>query len=338
MNNAVNYPTYHATDIELIPPKRTGYWILGSNGGVYAYPNPGAPFYGSAAPYLCAGCNTPAMAPDPDGTAYWILGSDGGIFAFPSPGAPFYGSANGSFPPGAYGTGIAAKPDGSGYWIINNLGQVYSYPVGSSWYGGGIPAGSQPARSIKSTTSGHGYWIAGNDGTVYAFGDAAAIGATGIGNTIQMGRDPISNRVVTIATDGRTAPALGETNYGQGTGGTFDAIAVAGVPSPPNLSASSSPQAVTFARGSSGSTTLTVASNDTYWANTTWSVSGVPSGVSASIVPQSYILPASSSRQSMLTFSAPLTYTGAPTFVATATACGQGICSSTTISVVVSLT
>ena len=67
-------------------PSGKGYWLVRSDGGVFAYGD--AQFHGSmggqplAAPIV-------DFAATPDGGGYWLLGADGGVFAFGS--APFDG-------------------------------------------------------------------------------------------------------------------------------------------------------------------------------------------------------------------------------------------------------
>ncbi len=68
-------------------PDGAGYWLVGSDGGVFAFGD--ATFHGSlGATHL----NAPivGVAPTPDGAGYWLVGSDGGVFAFGD--ATFHGS------------------------------------------------------------------------------------------------------------------------------------------------------------------------------------------------------------------------------------------------------
>jgi hypothetical protein len=71
-------------------PSGRGYWICGSDGGVFTYGDAG--FYGSlgdvklAAPIV-------GMTATPSGHGYWLLGSDGGVFTFGDAG--FYGAPTG---------------------------------------------------------------------------------------------------------------------------------------------------------------------------------------------------------------------------------------------------
>jgi hypothetical protein len=74
------------------PPPQTGagYWLVASNGGVFAYGD--AVFHGSASGLAL---NKPivGMAATADGGGYWLVASNGGVFSF---GTPFPGSRGGS--------------------------------------------------------------------------------------------------------------------------------------------------------------------------------------------------------------------------------------------------
>ena len=71
-------------------PSGGGYWIVGSDGGVFTYGD--APFYGSLGD---VDLDAPIvdLEPTPDGGGYWLLGKDGGVFTFGN--ASFYGAATG---------------------------------------------------------------------------------------------------------------------------------------------------------------------------------------------------------------------------------------------------
>lgn len=72
-------------------PSGAGYWIVGSDGGVFAYGD--AVFYGGmggqplAAPVVGMSCT-------PSGAGYWLVAQDGGVFAYGDAG--FYGAPTGS--------------------------------------------------------------------------------------------------------------------------------------------------------------------------------------------------------------------------------------------------
>jgi hypothetical protein len=196
-------------------PDRSGYWLLGGDGGVFTYGDASfygstggmklnapvvgmaptsdghgywlvasdggiftfgdAPFYGSTGGMKL---NAPVvgMAPTSDGHGYWLVASDGGIFTFGD--APFYGSAAGS---GGSFTSVAPTPDGGGYWLVDSAGDVFSY--GDAVYFGsaaqtGPPSGS--AASVVPTQTANGYWVVTSTGSVLSYGDAASLGAASI--------------------------------------------------------------------------------------------------------------------------------------------------------------
>ena len=68
-------------------PSGGGYWMTGSDGGVFAYGN--ARFFGSTGNIRL---NKPivGMAATADGGGYWFVASDGGVFAYGD--ARFHGS------------------------------------------------------------------------------------------------------------------------------------------------------------------------------------------------------------------------------------------------------
>lgn len=320
-----------ATDIEVALPTRVGYFILGSDGGVFAFGS-GATFKGSAAGYVTG--SAVDMTVDPANRHYWILGSDGGVFALPSPGAPFYGSAAGYIVAG--GAGIASTNDGAGYWIVGGQGHVYGYgSAASKYYGGGIPSYAWPAKGIVPTASGNGYWIIGANGTAFNFGDAPARYLPGNSDTRKISRDPNGDGVVTISGAGYSEKN-GITDYGWGTGGTWNALAATRRPVAPVLNFSASPTTVTARRAQTSTSSLTVSSNETFAANVSFSVSGVPSGVSVSVSPNPVLLLRNGTRTSTLYVTPSQTYLGTQ-FTLTVNACGQAICKSQQVTVVVTV-
>ena len=151
-----------------------GYWLAGSDGGVYALD---APFYGSLpSKHITPSAPIVGIASTPDGHGYWLASSDGSVYAF---GVPFCGS----LPPkditsSAPIVGIAATPDGNGYWLVGSAGSVYAFGV--PFYGSLPSEGitpSAPIVGIAATPGGNGYWLVGSDGRIFSFGDAQSFGS-----------------------------------------------------------------------------------------------------------------------------------------------------------------
>ena len=94
------------------PPPAHGYWLVASDGGIFAFGD--APFHGSTG---AIPLNQPivGMAPTPTGNGYWLVASDGGIFAFGD--APFHGST-GAIPLNQPIVGMARPRRAKGYWLV----------------------------------------------------------------------------------------------------------------------------------------------------------------------------------------------------------------------------
>ncbi len=76
--------------VGIVPtPSGHGYWMVGSDGGVFAFGDAG--FVGSLPGLGVHVSNIVGIVPTPSGHGYWMVGSDGGVFAFGD--APFLGSA-----------------------------------------------------------------------------------------------------------------------------------------------------------------------------------------------------------------------------------------------------
>ena len=106
---------------EAATPDGGGYWLVASNGGVFAYGD--AVFYGSAATLTL---NQPivGMAATPDGGGYWLVARDGGIFNYGD--AAFFGST-GALTLNKPIVGVASTPSGEGYWLAASDGGVFAF-------------------------------------------------------------------------------------------------------------------------------------------------------------------------------------------------------------------
>jgi hypothetical protein len=154
-------------------PDGAGYWMVGSDGGVFASGNAG--FYGSTG-NLHLNKPVVGMAATPDGKGYWFVASDGGIFAYGD--AQFYGST-GNIRLNKPIVGMAATPDGGGYWLVASDGGIFAYGDAQFYGSTGNLHLNKPVVGMTPTPSGHGYWFVASDGGIFAYGDAAFYGSTG---------------------------------------------------------------------------------------------------------------------------------------------------------------
>lgn len=153
-----------------------GYWIVGNDGGVFAFPKNDSrtPFFGSI-PGLGVCLNAPIVSiiAMPGGGGYDLIGADGGVFAFgdgylPS---PF------SLPPLPAGTtvvgaGITTNSSGQpdGLTEVDDIGQIYNW--GLSTYDGApnLPSGQTVTgfdQAVSNASS--GYWMVTSGGLIYAY-------------------------------------------------------------------------------------------------------------------------------------------------------------------------
>ncbi len=157
-------------------PDGRGYWLVGSDGGIFTYGDAG--YYGSTG---ASHLNQPVvgMAATPDGRGYWLVGSDGGIFTFGDAG--YYGST-GSLHLNQPVMGMAATPDGGGYWLVGSDGGIFTF--GDAGYHGSTGALhlNEPVIGMAATPDGGGYWLVASDGGIFTFGNATFEGSGGYGS------------------------------------------------------------------------------------------------------------------------------------------------------------
>jgi Lamin Tail Domain len=102
-------------------PSGMGYWLVASDGGVFAFGD--ALLFGSMEGLPL---NQPVvgMAATPSGQGYWLVAADGGVFTFGDAG--FFGS-RGGLPLNQPVVGMAATPSGQGYWLVAADGGVFTF-------------------------------------------------------------------------------------------------------------------------------------------------------------------------------------------------------------------
>ncbi len=147
---------------------RSGYWMLASNGAVYAFGN--APKLGSAPGTAVA------IAPRRDGGGYWTVDAAGNVSHFGAAGAH---GGRPALRAGERVSTISATPAGNGYWLFTNRGRAFSF--GDAHFFGDMSAAALngPIVASVATPTGHGYYMVGSDGGVFSFGDARFHGSTG---------------------------------------------------------------------------------------------------------------------------------------------------------------
>jgi hypothetical protein len=154
-------------------PDGKGYWLVGSDGGIFTFGDAG--FYGSTG---AMALNRPivGMASSPDGKGYWLVASDGGIFTFGDAG--YFGST-GAIRLNKPIVSMAATPDGKGYWLVASDGGIFSFGDAKFYGSTGSIALNRPIVGMASSPDGKGYWLVASDGGIFTFGDAGFLGSTG---------------------------------------------------------------------------------------------------------------------------------------------------------------
>jgi hypothetical protein len=170
-------------------PDGGGYWLVGSDGGVFGFGD--ARYHGSvpASHSIHLGAPIVGVAVTRDGGGYWLVGSDGGVFGFGD--AAYRGSV-----PGTHSihladpiVGVTADTTGgAGYWLAG--GQPACLPANCIAQGPVLALGSTGSAvlALQNRLIALGYWLAPADGTfgystqqaVYALQKAAGIGRDGI--------------------------------------------------------------------------------------------------------------------------------------------------------------
>ncbi|MBW3615407.1 MAG: S8 family serine peptidase [Actinobacteria bacterium] len=153
------------------PPPRSGYWMVGSDGAVYAFGD--APWLGGAS----SATAVVDLEPTPSGRGYWLVNEAGQVFA--SGDAAYHGGLTGPLGGDERVTSLSATPTADGYWLFTTRGRVV--PFGNAPHLGDMSATrlNGPVLDSIPTPSGRGYYMVASDGGIFAFGDAAFSGSMG---------------------------------------------------------------------------------------------------------------------------------------------------------------
>jgi hypothetical protein len=177
-----------ASAVSATAPQSTsapGYWLLGADGGVFAF---GAPFFGNPqtrGPNICMApvASNPwvcrSIAATSSGDGYWIVSSEdfeGGISAMVA------GFGDASLPQnpaplsGLNDLIVGAATTAGGLLLAGADGGVFAY--GTAPFFGSL-AGTRlggPIVAITTNPNVNGYWLTGSDGAVHPFGGAGTFG------------------------------------------------------------------------------------------------------------------------------------------------------------------
>jgi chitinase len=172
------------------------------------------------------------------------------------------------------------------------------------------------------------------------FSGSVTLAASGLpsGVTASFGTNPTTGTSLLTLTASSSATAGSSTVTITGTSGSLSAstsIALTVTSSgTPSFTLSDSPSSLSISRGASGTSTITVASRDGFDSAVSLSVSGLPSGVTASFSPSSATPSADGSTTSTLTLTASSSATAA-TATVTITGASGSLSATTTIALTV---
>jgi len=186
-------------DIVAIAVIPGGYYLLGADGGVFAFG--AAKFYGSV-PQVVPGISTTAVAIQVNAGGYRVIMSDGGVFAF---GTAYFGGSV----PGVLGTTALASPiidaivgpDGMTYAMIGADGGVFAFGLVFAGSFGGT--GRTDIVGAAALADG-GYALLASQGDISSFPGGEVVAETGASNAVDGVVRPDSTPPVTIAQDTTT--------------------------------------------------------------------------------------------------------------------------------------
>jgi NHL repeat-containing protein len=160
------------------PPvsNKSGYWMLGSEGKVYAFGD--ATAMGDAAGLIPASAKAVHVEPTKDFGGYWINDDRGGVYPFGNA-ARLGGIDAAVLQAGEKVTSLSATPTSAGYWLFTSKGRVFTFGDAKKFGDLAAITLNGPIQSSIPTPSGQGYFMVGSDGGVFAFGDAVFRGSMG---------------------------------------------------------------------------------------------------------------------------------------------------------------
>jgi hypothetical protein len=171
-------------------PTATGaYDLVGSDGGVFVFGQPGTGFYGSLPGMNIHVKNIVGIVPTADGKGYFLVGSDGGVFAFGD--APFENSLPGEHVSVNDIVGIVPTKDDKGYFLVGADGGVFAF--GDAPFENSLPGQGTHVNNIvgiAATPDNGGYWVVASSGQVYALGDAKPYGSAPSGPVVSITSTP----------------------------------------------------------------------------------------------------------------------------------------------------
>ena len=156
------------------PSSRSGYWMLGSRGKVFAFGD--ARSLGDVG--IASGAEAVDIEPTPSGEGYWVLDDRGGIHARGD--AVHHGALSAAqLRAGESATSLSATRTGLGYRVFTSLGRVV--PFGDATHLGDLSGTvlNGPVLDSITTATGNGYYMVASDGGIFSFGDARFFGSMG---------------------------------------------------------------------------------------------------------------------------------------------------------------
>ena len=170
-------------------PNRSGYWMVGTDGKVYAFGD--AETKGDAS--LSPGAQAVDLEPTPSGNGYWIVDDQGHIYAKGD--AKIVGGDvdRAVLNPSEVITSISSTKSGNGYWVFTNIGRVIPFGDAVSYGDMSRTKLNGPVLDSIHTASGKGYYMVASDGGIFSFGDADYRGS--------MGGKPLNKPVQSLVPD-----------------------------------------------------------------------------------------------------------------------------------------